>query len=68
MNNTMTTQTGQLTHDMLADDVALIYRWMTTPGGGGVRLDRTPDGWIDDRTGQTYPTIEAAYEALQDTI
>jgi hypothetical protein len=51
---------GTVTHEMLAADVALVYRWNVTPEGEGMRLDRDGDGWRDADTGQHYTTIADA--------
>ena len=52
---------GQTTHDMLASDVALIYRWGVTPEGEGTKLTLGEKGqWIDE-SGNQYQTIEDAY-------
>ena len=58
-------KTGQLTHDMLSSDVALVYRQLVTPEGDGMRLDLIDGEWVDADAGDSYATIgdaEAAYD------
>jgi len=51
---------GDVVHEMLFGDTALVYRWMETPEGEGLRLDRQADStWLGD-DGRRYQTIEDA--------